>query len=404
MSARIRQPVIILGVLTGLNLVNYIDRYVLASVLPDISKEFHLLDAVSGSLATIFLLGYMVTSPAFGALGDRTRRTFLLAVGVFVWSLATIASGMATGLYSLEASRSVVGVGEASYATIAPTIIDDIAPKENKARWLAVFYAATPVGAALGYVAGGVIDNGFGWRAAFFAVGGPGILLAALCLFIVEPARQQAPVRESALRALGPLLRSRLYVRAVAGYAAYTFGVGALGLWAPTFLLRRYGMPLHLAGLVAGGATVVGGAGGTAIGGLWADAFGKRPENVNDPEARMRGQLRICAIGSLVSAPVAVASLLSPNAILGIALFFVCELALFICTSPVNAVVLQSVPVAVRASAMAVCIFTIHLLGDLWSPPFVGWLADHHPIQWAMMAIPVSVALSGLIWWAPRPA
>jgi MFS family permease len=401
----IRRPGLILVLLTGLNLFNYIDRFVLAAVLPRIKDEFHLLDAVSGSLATMFLIGYMVTSPIFGALGDRSGRKLLLAVGVAIWSLATVSSGLAKGLFSLEVSRAIVGVGEASYATIAPTIIDDLAPPEKKGRWLAIFFSATPIGAALGYVSGGVIDHAFGWRAAFFGTGGPGLLLAALCLFIEEPKRQSAP-RASALRALRPLLQSRLYVRAVLGYIAYTFGVGALGLWAPTFLVRRYHMELSAASMVAGAATVIGGAGGTALGGLWADAWSKRPKVANDADARLRGQLRICAIGSLIAAPLAVASFLSPTAAIGIAVFFVCELALFICTSPVNSVVLQSVPTAVRASAMAVCIFAIHLGGDLWSPPFLGALADRFPIQWAMMAIPVAVAISGLVWWSrlqPRP-
>ena len=248
-------------------------------------------------------------------------------------------------------------------------------------------------------MAGGAIEKGFGWRAAFFGTGGPGLLLAALCLFIQEPPRQTQE-KGSILKALGPLVRSRLYVRAVVGYVAYTFGVGALGLWAPTFLVRRYAMELSTAGIVAGAATVIGGAGGTAIGGLWADAWSKRPKIANNPDARLRGQLRICAIGSFVAAPLAMLSFLSPTAALGITTFFVCELALFICTSPVNGVILQSVPTAIRASAMAVAIFAMHMFGDLWSPPLIGALADRFPIQWAMSAIPIAVAISGAVWWS----
>jgi MFS family permease len=404
----IRRPGLILALLTGLNLFNYIDRYVLAAVLPAIKDEFNLLDSASGSLATMFLVGYMVTSPMFGALGDRGGRRFLLSIGVAIWSIATVSSGLARGLYSLEVSRAIVGVGEASYATIAPTIIDDLAPPEKRGRWLAIFFAATPIGAALGYVAGGALEHIVGWRGAFFGTGGPGLLLAALCLFIDEPPRQ-ATEKQSVLKAVRPLLRSPLYVRAVVGYVAYTFGVGALGLWAPTFLVRRYVMKLATAGVVAGAATVIGGAGGTAIGGLWADAWSRRPKVVGNPDAQLRGQLRICAIGSFIAAPVAMLAFLSPTATLGIATFFVCELALFICTSPVNAVILQSVPVAIRASAMAIAIFAMHMFGDLWSPPLIGALADRYPIQWAMSAIPVAVAISGVVWWSklqpePKPA
>ncbi len=117
------------------------------------------------------------------------------------------------------------------------------------------------------------------------------------------------------------------------------------------------------------------------------------------PREIIDGLLRICALGSLVAAPLSLAAFLSPTPGLFFALVFATILALFMCTSPINAVVLKSVPEALRASAMALCIFGIHLLGDLWSPPFVGLLADHLPVQLAMMALPVAIAVSAWLWW-----
>ena len=133
--------------------------------------------------------GYFLTSPLFGALGDRFPRRGLITIGVVIWSLATAGSGLMQTFGALFAARIVVGVGEASYATLAPTIIDDLAAPAAKNRWLAVFYVAIPVGSALGYVLGGQLEHAYGWRSAFFIAGGPGLLLALMALFIEEPKR-----------------------------------------------------------------------------------------------------------------------------------------------------------------------------------------------------------------------
>src|SRR5262249_27961129 len=137
------------------------------------------------------------------------------------------------------AARVAVGVGEASYATLSPTIIDDIAPKEAKSRWLAVFYAAIPVGAALGYIAGGVLEPRFGWRSAFFIAGGPGLALAMLTLLIVEPARVAAPeTSKGTARTYLDLFRRPQYRYTVLGYVAQTFALGGFSEWAAPLLSR----------------------------------------------------------------------------------------------------------------------------------------------------------------------
>ena len=132
----IRRPAAILALLTGLNLLNYLDRLVLSAVLPKLQDELSISDFEGGLLAIVFLLGYFVTSPIFGALGDRFPRKGLIALGVVIWSVATLASGLSRTLPQLICARVVVGVGEASYATLAPTIIDDVTPANKKAaRW-----------------------------------------------------------------------------------------------------------------------------------------------------------------------------------------------------------------------------------------------------------------------------
>ena len=397
----IQRPRTILALLTALNLFNYLDRLVLSAVLPRIEDELGLSHARAGLLGTVFLVGYFITSPVFGTLADRGSRKGLLAIGIGVWSLATAASGLARGFGELAAARAIVGVGEASYATIAPTLIDDLAPPEKKGRWLAIFYAAMPIGAALGYVTGGVVEKAHGWRASFFVAGGPGIVLALVCLLIAEPERVLTEKMAPILAALRPLARSKLYVRGVLGYCANTFAVGGFAYWAPAFLFRRYDLDLALANKGMGAVTVLSGALGTAIGGLWSDRATAKIAR-DDHDARARVFLFICASSSLVAAPLAAAALLTPHAAWFFPLFFLAETAIFVSTSPINAVMLETVPVALRATGMAVCIFAIHLLGDLWSPPGVGILADHLPMSVAMLALPLAVALSVAGWWPPR--
>lgn len=405
----IRRPGVILALLTGLNLFNYLDRLVLAAVLPKIQLELGLSNFLGGLLETVFLIGYFATAPIFGSLGDRMARKWLIAGGVIVWSAATCASGLATTATGLVVARAFVGIGEASYATLAPTIIDDITAPAKRGRALAYFYAATPIGGALGYLVGGFVEARYGWRSAFFVAGGPGLLFALVCLAIAEPARKVLTEKPDIKRDLRRLLTVDLYRQGVLGYCAYTAAIGAFSYWAPTFLFRRYGLALNVANFRFGVITVVAGALATAIGGKWADnvrrsvAASHGGNEATIDRETVRGMLRICALGSLIGAPLAVACFLSASPTMFFVLVFCCILALFLSTSPINAVILRAVPPEVRASAMAVSIFSIHLLGDLWSKPFVGILIDHLPVEVAMLTLPAAVLASAMLWWPRKP-
>jgi MFS family permease len=401
----IRRPGAILALLTGLNLLNYLDRLVVSAVLPKIQEELHLSNFEGGLLATIFLLGYFITSPIFGSLGDRMPRKGLIALGVLVWSAATIASGFATGLWSLLLARAMVGVGEASYATLAPTIIDDVTTPDRKGRALAIFYIATPIGGALGYLVGGFVEHRWGWRSAFFVAGGPGLLLAALCLLLAEPTRTLSTAKASILGSIKRLYDTPLYRQGVLGYSAQTAAIGAFSFWAPKFLYARYGLELAKANFQFGVITVIAGAIGTIVGGRWADKVARTttdPDPETERKLRVNRLLKICAVGSAFGAPLAAATFMSPSPALFFAFVFLTIGFLFMVTSPINAVVLQGAPPELRASAMALSIFSIHVLGDLWSPPFVGLLADNMPIQLSMMTLPVFIIVSALLWWPRR--
>jgi MFS transporter, Spinster family, sphingosine-1-phosphate transporter len=419
---RIRSPRVVLALLTVLNLVNYIDRSVLPAVIAPVQDDLHLSNFVAGLLSNLFLIGYSLTSPIFGIRGDRATaagRNRLIAVGVAVWSVATIGSGLAAGAGTLVMARALVGVGEASYATLAPTLIDEVAPPARAGAWMAVFSSATPVGSALGYVVGGAILHTHGWRTAFFVAGAPGLLAATLCLFVATPG-SDAPRREprhvDLLATARTLVRVPLYRRTVLGYCAYAFAVGGFGYWAPKYLHQRYGMDAGRASLQFGLLSVVGGLAGTLLGG-WAADRAVRAERRRDEiasgtpvaEGRLdtavtRGNLLACSIAMAIGAPLAALAIAAPTSTGFFLALVPCETALFLVSGPINVAILRSAPPAMRASAMALAIFGIHALGDFWSPPLIGLVADHAPMELAMAAGPVVFALAAVTWWGGRSA
>jgi MFS family permease len=398
----IRRPIFILVLLTGLNFLNYLDRFVLAAVLVRVRDDLHLTGAMAGALAPAFLVGYGVASPIFGALADRGfKRTTLLFLGVVIWSIATFWSGLSHDFWTLLAARTVVGVGEASYAAVAPAFIDDVAPPASKGKWLAVFYSATPVGSALGFLVGGILQKHYGWQAAFQMVGGPGIVLAITCLFVAEVARHEKETKPPSLRAL---LHSPAYVRTVVGYCLQTFTIGGFAHWGPTAVHEMYGWKLETVDIIFGALLVVSGFLATAVGGVLGDraAAKARARGGGDIEQAW-SHTRLCAISSAIGAPFALACVWAPSAPLFFLFIFIAEVGIFLSTSPINAAILLSVPTALRTSAMGLSIFAIHAFGDFWSPPLVGALSDHLPWRLALTPLATALALSAIAWWPPTP-
>lgn len=383
----------IVWVLTGLNLFNYLDRYVATAVSPAIAEEFALSDWQTTAIISAFMLGYFVTSPVFGALGDRYPRKGLIAAGVLLWSVATAASGAVNGFALLILARIVVGVGEASYATLSPTIIDDLSDTATKNRWLAIFYVAIPIGTALGYTLGGWLSAWLGWRYAFYIAGLPGVLLALLVMAIREPARARPhAAHEPVGKALGRLARLPLYRASVFGYTAYTFALGAFAGVAPLYLERTFEMgpkaTTWLGALLAGGGLI-----GTALGGWLGDRW--------PGEDRTRAYLRVCAIVAALAVPLTAACLLARTPAGFFVPFGIAGVLLFTATAPINAAILNSVPPQLRASGMAVSIFCIHLFGDFISPQIVGAISDAlgRDLRTAMFILPVAIGVGAGAWW-----
>ncbi|MBI5507322.1 MAG: MFS transporter [Deltaproteobacteria bacterium] len=383
-----------LAVLTAVNVLNYVDRYVITAILPDIQRELGLDDTRAGLLGTAFMLVYFVTSPIFGFFGDRGRRKRWLAFGVGLWSLATALGGFAQRFVTLVAARSLVGVGEAAYGSISPSLIADYFPKARRGRMLAVFFLAIPVGSALGYLLGGVLGKHLGWRPAFFVVGFPGLLLALAVLLLHEPVRGAHDAPDAAppprlATAYRLLATNPLYVWTVLGYTAYTFAIGGLSFWIPSYMMRVRGFDQADGMMLFGGLTVVTGFVGTLLGGYLGDRLlAWTPKGYT--------WLGVVAVG--LGAGATVLALVAPFTPAFVAWLAVAELLLFLNTGPINALILDSVRPQIRATAMAASIFVTHLLGDAISPTLIGSISDRTDLQVGMLAIPAVFLLASALW------
>lgn len=396
-----------LAILAFVNLFNYLDRFVVSALFESLKRsELALSDFKLGFLMTSFLVVYMLAAPVFGVLGDRRSRPRLIAFGVAVWSLATALSGLAGGYPALLAARATVGIGEAAYGTIAPSLLADYFPADTRGRVMAVFFCAIPVGSALGYVVGGLMDTHFGWRSAFFVAGVPGLLLAALCLRLRDPPRgmQDGTPGDAAAAGAGrgvrdvyrDLIRNRPYVLTVLGYAGYTFAVGGLASWMPAFLERVRGMPRAQATVSFGAMVVITGFIGTFAGGWLGDYCTKYSR---------QALLWVSAVATLAAVPLSWAALAAAAPGVYLVCMAAALLLLFISTGPINAAIVNLVAPLERASAVALSVFTIHLLGDVLSPPLIGALSDSRSLASAVKIVPVAVLAGGLLWcWAARAA
>ncbi|NBX36170.1 MAG: MFS transporter, partial [Planctomycetes bacterium] len=232
-----------LTLLTALNLLNYLDRYLLAGIVAPLQQSLGATQTEIGLLTSAFLLVYMVAAPAFGLAARRASRPPLLAAGIFVWSAATLASGFVHSLLQLLLLRALVGIGEAAYSTLGPALIAGHYKPQRRASALSIFYAAIPIGTALSYIASGMLSQHWGWRSVFIAGGVPGLLLAILCLRLREPPPSEGddanevrvtPGQRAA--ALRTVFGSADFRAATIGLTAFTFAFGALAVWMPHYL------------------------------------------------------------------------------------------------------------------------------------------------------------------------
>jgi MFS family permease len=424
-----------LALLLAVNLFNYIDRFVLAAVAPKIQEDFKANDEVTGLLQTAFLVSYMVFAPLFGWLGDRYRRWLLIGVGVVVWSFASGASGLApeigsfveahipplaalftavgvtAGIGALLMTRMFVGVGEAAYGPTAPTVISDMYPVAHRGRVMAWFYAAIPVGSALGFLLGGlVLKAGLSWHWAFFIVLPPGLLLGVWCFLMRDPPRGAAEsdvavdaplLNKARLSDYRILLRTPSYLLNTAGMAAMTFAMGGIAFWMPKYIVwHSHGtIDLGKANAMFGPIIVVSGLLGTLAGGAMGDWL--RP--------RFGGSYFLVSGAAMAIAfPLFLLLPMTPFPLAWV-LIFATSFCLFFNTGPTNTILANVTHVSMRAAGFALNIFVIHALGDAISPWLIGRINDHwregttENMDPGFIAVSITILLGGLCWlWGAR--
>ncbi len=374
------------------NYLNYIDRFILAAVLGSVKKDLSLSDFQAGLLATAFMIPYIFTAPIWGWCADRFHRPKLLSFGVMLWSFATVISGKATHFISMALSRFTLGIGESAFTISAPAYLTDFFPPQRHGRALAYFSTALPVGAALGYILGGVLSEQFSWRFAFIVVGLPGLVAAFMLWFLPEPKKDfKVEHRSAGVRDLLKELWSRNdYKIAVLGYCAYTFTVGGLAHWMPSFLQRDFSLSELHANLYFGSAAVGAGLVGTLLGGYLGDRLNEKVGN---------GHLKISCFSMFLSLPffyLTVTAHTLSGFMLGLILT---EFFLFFSTSPINVVILSNVSEKYRSSAMAFAVLACHILGDAISSPIIGAISDQTgSLRMGMMICLPFILLCAVLW------
>ena len=378
-----------LALLTALNLLNYIDRSVLFAVQPLVQTEFHLTKTQLGYLTSAFLAFYMVAAPFAGPLADRYSRKLIIVLGAFFWSGLTLLTAVTHTYWELLLRHTLVGIGEATFVTIAPSLVADLFPENVRGRIFGIFYLAIPVGTAAGYILGGKLGPSLGWRYPFYVAALPGFLLAIALLFIPEPPRGQYDTQKETPQrgTLRGLARNPAFLTVTLGMAAGTFSLGGIQVWMPTFLSSARGYSLEAANLMFGKIVVVAGILASLAGGWIGDWLLPRMKS---------SYYFVSAVSMGVGVPVMIVGLFSQGRFMMPAIA-VAAFLLLLNTSPLNTALVNSVGAHIRATAIAANIFIFHLLGDVPSPTLMGYVADRHSLQAAFILPIIAMAVSSAI-------
>jgi predicted MFS family arabinose efflux permease len=379
-----------LVLLTALNFVNYIDRYILPGVQEQVKAEFHLSDEHIGTLTFWFMIAYMFTSPITGWLGDRFPRKPMIVIAALFWAAINFLTATVHSYDSLNIRHAALGVGEASFGIFAPSLLADYYEPDQRNRVLTIFNVAIPVGAALGYLVGGTVGEHYGWRMSFIVSAIPAAILAILiAIFMKEPARgasqhEKAKVEKGTILSL---IKNPAYLCSILGYAAVTFSLGGISWWMPSFLQRIDGRSQSSAAYIMGAITGVAGLGGTITGGTIAQKWSR---------TNSKALYLVPAISAAIAVPPALLCFFGPHNLtlygLGAAIFLI-----FLGTGPVNAATLNAVRPEIRATAMAGQLFIIHALGDAISPRIIGAVSDRSTLNLGLGSTLITMLLAAVI-------
>jgi MFS family permease len=348
-----------LVLLTAMNFVNYLDRYILPAVQEQIRGEFHLSDSQIGSLTLWFMVAYIACSPVTGWLGDRFPRKPMIVIAALAIAAMNFLTAHVSSYDSLNFRHAALGVGEASFGIFAPALLADYFDEAQRNKVLTIFNMAMPFGAATAYEAGAWVGAHYGWRMSCVTSAVPGMLVGLL-------------------------------IWAILGYAAVTFSLGGISWWMPSFLHRIAGYSEVAAGGVMGPIIVIAGLGGTAFGGWVAQRWSKKTS---------KALYFLPGIGAALTVPAALVCFFGPKTMLVPSLSAAVFL-IFLGTGPVNAATLNAVPANLRATAMAGQLLTIHVLGDMFSPKLIGIVSDHSNLRYGLGVTLVTMLIGSAIFFA----
>jgi MFS family permease len=359
-----------LAVITAANAVNWADRQVVPILFPAIRSEIELNDTELGIIGGLaFSLIYAVASFGFGYAADRTIRRNVVVFGLVVWSVATAASGLATGFGSLFAARFFTGAGEASLYPATMSLIAERFPVTGRGRAMGIFGAAAAVGGGLGVGLGGRLAEAVGWRNVFFVYGALGLLLVPLLLSVPEARREAHDDQraEPPRRVLGELFRDRrLLMVWMSGLVMMAAAFGYVA-WLPSYLVRARDFALSEAGDLVGIAAMIGGVAGSMLGGILADRFRRR---------RLAGELTLSALAAVVSMPFIAVVLVSASTPLLIVAGVLGPVAIYAFFPPLQTVLTEIVPQRRLGLAYAINILFVAGIGQGVGPVVVGRISD----------------------------
>ena len=387
-----------LGLLTAVNLLNYLERNSIFALFEPVKRDLHFSDAHLGWLGSAYVLVFSLASLPAGVVGDLESRRVVIAVGILLWSIATSLSGLVDGFGELLFTRAMVGLGGAAAAAGAASLVADYFPGRRRSLAMSVFMVGLAVGGVTGILLAGTLEHLYGWRAAFFLLGLPGFVLAALVLRINDPTRPAPPSRQGAealletMRALEGvarrILRTRTLVAVFGGGALISFGMNGLVGWAPAFLSRELGLSTAKASLILGSYGLGAGIAGTVAGGWVADWLRTRM-----PGAR----LVTTGVGFILGAPLAIWLLHLREMAWFTPVFCASFFFLTWYNGPLTAVIFDVVPSRIATTVVGAYLMFIHLAGDAVAFPLVGFLSDHFGLHRAVVLLPVAALAGGLI-------
>ncbi|XP_009140382.1 probable sphingolipid transporter spinster homolog 3 isoform X1 [Brassica rapa] len=433
MESSFLSPVWLLVIFCIINLLNYMDRGAIASngvngstkscndkgkctPATGIQGHYNLSNFEDGVLSSSFMVGLLIASPIFASLAKSFNPFRLIGVGLTVWTIAVLGCGSSFAFWFIVLCRMFVGVGEASFISLAAPFIDDNAPHKQRAAWLGLFYMCIPSGVALGYVYGGYVGKHFSWRYAFW---GEAVLMAPFAVlgFLMKPLQlkgfpstESVEVMASSLgaeisknnnhlqagneikhdevevsieigrssyanpvwksitqfaRDMKVLCKERVFVVNVLGYVAYNFVIGAYSYWGPKAGYNIYKM--KNADMIFGAVTIICGIVGTLSGGLILDHVTSTIPNA----------FKLLSGATFLGATCCFTAFTLKSLYGFVALFAIGELLVFATQAPVNYVCLHCVEPSLRPLSMAISTVAIHIFGDVPSSPLVGIVQDH---------------------------